>query len=585
MRNKKLVKKYPFLLPRNVWTGKVPKDYDYTYTEYGCLSKGWKAGFGEFWLEDLREALIKTNFMDKFMFMELKEKYGCYDKETEVLTKNGWKYFKDLSFEDEIATLNTKTDELEYQKPDDIIAYKYNGEMYRLENRGLSICVTPNHNLYVSKGSYVNGSKNNEKRIYPYELTTPKKYFGKDKRFKKGCKWKGNEPNDIYKIKGYEYTNKLSNNKDIERTYTKPNLEFPLIPFLRFLGFYIAEGHSSMNTRSHNCEINIAYNKYDEEELITKLITGIGFNVSSKTKGCKQIHNVTLSNWLYENCGHLASNKKVPDFIKELPPKYIEEFLTYLFIGDGHKTKTYNILTTTSKQLSNDVQELLLKCGYAFRETVRYAEERNKRKNGKSDIDGRKIISKHDSYEINWLKLSEIEIDNSKAKYTKSFIEEWIPYKGMVYCVTVPNHIIYVRRNGKGYWCGNSFRQYCNGAPEEVHEVIRKYEYISEYICYQCGSPHACVVNDYGWYLPLCKDCWDKNNKKRAEKGYKVVSWEEVADERCTGLPDEYKYTTYLKGEDITTTVDISETANKIRKKFEKKKRIIKIDSLTNLAV
>ena len=78
MRNKKLIKKYPFLLPRNVWTGKVPKDYDYTYTEYGCLSKGWKAGFGKFWLEDLHEALIKTNFMDKFMFMELKEKYGSF---------------------------------------------------------------------------------------------------------------------------------------------------------------------------------------------------------------------------------------------------------------------------------------------------------------------------------------------------------------------------------------------------------------------------------------------------------------------------------------------------------------------------
>ena len=78
MRNKKLVKKYPFLLPRSCWTGKVPKDYDYSYTEYGCLSKGWKSGFGEFWLEDLREALIKTNFMDKFMFMELKEKYGSF---------------------------------------------------------------------------------------------------------------------------------------------------------------------------------------------------------------------------------------------------------------------------------------------------------------------------------------------------------------------------------------------------------------------------------------------------------------------------------------------------------------------------
>ena len=121
-----------------------------------------------------------------------------------------------------------------------------------------------------------------------------------------------------------------------------------------------------------------------------------------------------------------------------------------------------------------------------------------------------------------------------------------------------------------------SMRLYINGAPEEVHEVIRKYEFISEYICYQCGSPHACVVNDYGWYLPMCKHCWEKFNKKREEKGYITISWEEAVGNNKVGLPDEYKYTTYSKGEDVVTTVDISETANKIRKKFEKRKRIIK---------
>ena len=28
----------------------------------------------------------------------------------------------------------------------------------------------------------------------------------------------------------------------------------------------------------------------------------------------------------------------------------------------------------------------------------------------------------------------------------------------MVYCVEVPNHVIYVRREGKPVWCGNSGR-------------------------------------------------------------------------------------------------------------------------------
>ena len=116
-------------------------------------------------------------------------------------------------------------------------------------------------------------------------------------------------------------------------------------------------------------------------------------------------------------------------------------------------------------------------------------------------------------------------------------------------------------------------RLYINGAPQEVHDVIRKYEFISEYICNQCGSPRACVVDAYGWYLPLCKDCWEKINKRRESKGYKIRSWDEVADEKYIGLPDEYKVEVLSKEGCKHITYDISETSNKIRKKFEKKKK------------
>lgn len=37
-------------------------------------------------------------------------------------------------------------------------------------------------------------------------------------------------------------------------------------------------------------------------------------------------------------------------------------------------------------------------------------------------------------------------------------IEEWVAYKGKVYCFDVPNHVFYVRRNDKAVWTGNSSR-------------------------------------------------------------------------------------------------------------------------------
>ena len=45
--NKQLCEKYPFLLPRNRWTGLVHPDYDYSYTELDAMPTGWRKAFGE----------------------------------------------------------------------------------------------------------------------------------------------------------------------------------------------------------------------------------------------------------------------------------------------------------------------------------------------------------------------------------------------------------------------------------------------------------------------------------------------------------------------------------------------------------
>lgn len=470
-----------------------------TYTELDAMEPGWRKAFGIQMCKEIKKELKKYNFLYKYRITQIKEKFGCYDTETEVLTKDGWKYFKDVTKDDEIATLNSE-EYLEYQKPTDIIAYNYEGPMYRLENRGVSLKVTPNHNLYVAKGSYYNGSKNNEKRVYPLELTIPETYFGKDKRFKKGCKWEGVIPESMFKIPDYSYTNEMKiNEKTGKRTRVLTGPIIDIHAFLRFLGFYVAEGCTNIRKGS-GTEIMVAYNLLDEEELVTKLITDIGF-IPKQSKGCKRFSSASLAYWLKENCGHLAPNKKVPDFIKQLAPEYIEEFLKYLFIGDGYQSKTANVLTTTSKQLRDDVCELLLKCGYSF------SYYKREPKKAKPLTDGRLIQGKHIAYYINWLQSTDVEIDNSKAKSCKSFIESWEDYNDMVYCVTVPNHIIYVRRNGKGVWCGNSLRWSDSGIPKDskIWGIIEKYSEISYKTCINCGKSATKIST--GWISPYCDNC------------------------------------------------------------------------------
>lgn len=81
-RNKELVERYPFLLPRNVFTDKLPEDYDYSYIRgIGELPKGWERLFLQM-CEDIRQPLLEAGYLDKFRFTQIKEKYNrmeCYN--------------------------------------------------------------------------------------------------------------------------------------------------------------------------------------------------------------------------------------------------------------------------------------------------------------------------------------------------------------------------------------------------------------------------------------------------------------------------------------------------------------------------
>lgn len=74
--NKQLCEKYPFLLPRNRWTGLVHPDYDYSYTELDAMPNGWRKAFGEQMCEEIKEELEKHNILDKYRISQIKEKYG-----------------------------------------------------------------------------------------------------------------------------------------------------------------------------------------------------------------------------------------------------------------------------------------------------------------------------------------------------------------------------------------------------------------------------------------------------------------------------------------------------------------------------
>ena len=78
----------------------------------------------------------------------------CYDEETEILTKTGWKSIKDVQLEDEICTLNPGTHVIEYQNPTAIHHYPSDGsDMYKVETDEVDLLVTLEHKMYVRSPS------------------------------------------------------------------------------------------------------------------------------------------------------------------------------------------------------------------------------------------------------------------------------------------------------------------------------------------------------------------------------------------------------------------------------------------------
>lgn len=74
--NKKLIEQYPFLLPRSVWTDETIANFDYSWTELDALPAGWRIAFGEEMVKELRDILLKGDFLTDYRIVQIKEKYG-----------------------------------------------------------------------------------------------------------------------------------------------------------------------------------------------------------------------------------------------------------------------------------------------------------------------------------------------------------------------------------------------------------------------------------------------------------------------------------------------------------------------------
>ena len=76
-RNRNLCERYPFLIPRNDWTGEISfwgKPYGHTLLDE--MPDGWRKAFGLMMCEELRNELLKYDYLKKYRVVQVKEKYA-----------------------------------------------------------------------------------------------------------------------------------------------------------------------------------------------------------------------------------------------------------------------------------------------------------------------------------------------------------------------------------------------------------------------------------------------------------------------------------------------------------------------------
>lgn len=357
---------------------------------------------------------------------------NCFSDDAEILTDNGWFYFKDLPKTAKVATINIESGELEYQLPTEYQEYDYSGEMIHFHGRMMDCLVTPDHNmLYVSK--WFRETKNTTWRFKKSKNVTIDDNFRKDIDI-----WNGKEEK-IINILGFEI------DMDI---------------WLEFLGYFLSEGWANTRTRERKRKgsdviriendgyAGISQNSGDVLERMKFVVDKLPWNFKIQKLHDNGGIGYQLISYNYKFAEYMkqfgkAHEKFIPDYVFNLSAR--QQMILFNSLMDGDGCWSNMRYTTNSKKLNDGFQRLCLHLGYSSDYNIY-------RKRGSMY---RGVRANHDLYSIGI----------KKSSYSKPCVKNTskVNYSGKVYCVTVPNHTVFIRRNGKTLFTGQSWGTWNSG--------------------------------------------------------------------------------------------------------------------------
>lgn len=332
----------------------------------------------------------------------------CYSEDTQVLTDSGWKYFPDVKKDDFIYTLNPETLRIELQKPVKFFTFPYIQNMYRFTNQKLNLMVTPNHNMVTAQRSlWLEGDRN-------IEIIESNSFDSNIHIIPNHSVWVGHQQ-DFFILPAFG---------------KEPELEIPMNDWLVFLGSFLARGTLNeivfkSSIENSSCTVAILQPKGTATAKFEEFLKKSSFEYTMcelEDLTSFTIFDNRLSAYLKQ-----FEDRFIPNEIRELSRTHLEVLFSWIIKNSGSNDNIR--FYTDNTALADNIQEIALKIGQT---AVIQTEQYNGQKR----------------YGIEVLKTDYFEFRRDDIIKT--------PYVGNVYCLEVPNHILYVRRDGKACWCGNS---------------------------------------------------------------------------------------------------------------------------------
>ena len=417
-----------------------------------------------------------------------------FSADTQILTRRGWAALGDLDGRDELATL-TGDERFEWQQLAERHLFPFDGEMVEFRGRAVDLLVTPDYRILTRRrklkrqreaGTHTSGhdwhfreaayfvkcpgavfevlTSSHWTGLRPAEFIIPGHEAGRrHPAWEEATEWLAGRltaewtPSADLKAEArglgisrhalqaarrnlgvssrrraawWETSRPTRRHIPVSGAYQPaPELRIPMKDFCAFLGLYVAEGW----VRKDRNDILIAQAPTSRHlPEIRKILdaTGLWWSYDGKNGKFTASHK-GLRAWLHENCGYRAWNKRVPDGFKDHSPDLLEVMLRGMMIGDGFWAPAgQRRYPTTSSRLADDVQEIFQKTG---RDARVYP------------LDLRKYpatMAARPSFVV-------LERQRGLPLLPRPALRE---HHGLAGGVTVPNGVVYARRNGIAIW-------------------------------------------------------------------------------------------------------------------------------------